>query len=201
MDDNLKIQATLRLRNARMIEARQRLGISQKELAEDASVPLHNVGAFESLQYKKIKGEIHEKARRVSMSLRISVEHVLPPNMEGHSIDSTIIKNFDVDPGRMIDSESVKRLMLPSPDDVMEKEDIREQICKVISHLTPRQRTVMNLRYGFDGGGEHAPIEIAKKINVTPQNVWAIEKEAIRKLRYLVKGTDLEIDFIEEEGD
>jgi RNA polymerase sigma factor (sigma-70 family) len=200
MDDSLKIQATLRLRNARMIEARERLGMSQKALSEDSDVPLHNVGEFEALKYSKIP-KVHEKARRISMSLGIPVDHILPPKMAGSSIDSTIVKNIDVDPGKMIESETVKRLMLPSPEDVLEEEEMREEIRKVVSKLNFQQRNVLTLRYGLDGKGTHSVTEAAEKMNVTVERARQVELAAIRKLRYLVKGTDLEIDFIEEEGE
>jgi RNA polymerase primary sigma factor len=50
--------------------------------------------------------------------------------------------------------------------------------------LSPRDRQVLRLRYGLDGGREHTLGEIADELGVTSERVRQIESAALSKLRH-----------------
>jgi RNA polymerase sigma factor (sigma-70 family) len=50
--------------------------------------------------------------------------------------------------------------------------------------LTERERYVLRLRYGLDGGREYSLVEIAEMMRVTSERVRQIESAALSKLRY-----------------
>lgn len=63
------------------------------------------------------------------------------------------------------------------------KEDVMELYRKVESELSPRERTVLKLRYGLYNEEECTQREIARRLGISRSYVSRIEKSAIEKLR------------------
>lgn len=63
------------------------------------------------------------------------------------------------------------------------KEDIRMLYQHVEKELTPRERTVLKLRYGLYHEEEYTQKEIARRLGISRSYVSRIEKGAIAKLR------------------
>ena len=63
------------------------------------------------------------------------------------------------------------------------KEDIRMLYQRVEKELTPRERTVLKLRYGLYHEEEYTQKEIARSLGISRSYVSRIEKGAISKLR------------------
>ena len=55
-----------------------------------------------------------------------------------------------------------------------------EEIMKY--HLKPRERKVMEMRYGLNGQNAHTQLEVAEKLDISRSYVSRIEKKAIRKI-------------------
>jgi RNA polymerase primary sigma factor len=70
----------------------------------------------------------------------------------------------------------------PAPDDVVHV-SLREQaLRRALSELPDREREVVQLRYGIDGG-EPTPLrEIGRKLGITPERVRQIESKALGRL-------------------
>ena len=63
------------------------------------------------------------------------------------------------------------------------KEDLRMLYQRVEKELTPRERTVLKLRYGLYHEEEYTQKEIARRLGISRSYVSRIEKGAIAKLR------------------
>ena len=63
------------------------------------------------------------------------------------------------------------------------EQDIQNLYEKVESHLTPRERLVLKMRYGLYHQEEYTQREIAAKLGISRSYVSRIEKSAIEKLR------------------
>lgn len=59
----------------------------------------------------------------------------------------------------------------------------RQRILDMLSTLKPEQAQVLTLRYGLEGGLPMTAQEAAKKMNMTVQQITAMEAEALAKLR------------------
>lgn len=76
----------------------------------------------------------------------------------------------------------------PDYNDVIYKNDNIKLLKKYLNVLTPREREVINKRYGLDGNDEITQKEIAKNLNISRSYVSRIEKRAITKiLREFIK--------------
>ena len=79
-----------------------------------------------------------------------------------------------------------------SPLEQILKDDLREQIEKVISQLSPREQGVIKMRFGLmEDQSDLTLEEIGKAENITRERVRQIESSAIKKLRYPKFGKEL----------
>ena len=69
----------------------------------------------------------------------------------------------------------------------MEDLDLKLKLKKLQEYLkdtlTPRELTIIRLRYGLDGKSELPQREVAKKLKISRSYVSRIEKKALEKLR------------------
>lgn len=71
-----------------------------------------------------------------------------------------------------------------SPMEITDQQLLREEIRKVLSNLTLRERQVIELRFGLVDDHDHTLEEVGRKLKVTRERVRQIEERAIRKLRH-----------------
>ena len=67
----------------------------------------------------------------------------------------------------------------------------REQVSKVLDTLTDREKRVLQLRFGFDGGDGQTLEEIGREFGVTRERIRQIEAKALRKLRHPTRSRKL----------
>jgi len=60
---------------------------------------------------------------------------------------------------------------------------LREQIDKVLSELSERERKVLRLRFGLDDGRSRTLEEVGREFKVTRERIRQIEAKALRKLK------------------
>jgi RNA polymerase primary sigma factor len=82
------------------------------------------------------------------------------------------------------------------PVDAASKQLLKEQIDSVLSTLTPRERRVLQLRFGLEDGRSRTLEEVGKEFNVTRERIRQIEAKALRKLRHPSRSRKLK-DYLE----
>jgi RNA polymerase primary sigma factor len=80
----------------------------------------------------------------------------------------------------------------PRPTDGVSRELLAERLRSVLRQLPVREREVIMLRYGLDGGRVHTLEELGRRFNVTRERIRQIEIRAIRKLQHPLTAKDLE---------
>lgn len=60
---------------------------------------------------------------------------------------------------------------------------LKEQVEKVLNSLTPRERSVLQDRFGLEDGRSRTKEELAQKYNCSPDEIEETEARALRKLR------------------
>ena len=61
---------------------------------------------------------------------------------------------------------------------------VLEDICKnLLSGLTPRERTIIRLRFGFADGERHTLEDVGKELGITRERVRQIEKQALASMK------------------
>ena len=74
-----------------------------------------------------------------------------------------------------------------APDDAALKTITNEDIDGVLKSLTPREESVIRLRFGLQDGRCHTLEEVGTEFNVTRERIRQIEAKALRKLRHPVR--------------
>jgi len=73
----------------------------------------------------------------------------------------------------------------PGPEEGAEAALARDAVRGLLGGLAPRERAVLELRYGLAGEGELPPAQAARRLGLSPREVRTLEGVALRKLRAL----------------
>ena len=79
----------------------------------------------------------------------------------------------------------------PLPDEAAETTLRRETLQRILSKLAPRERRVLELRYGLDGQHPCTLDEVGRAFNVTRERIRQIENQSLKKLRALADAQKL----------
>jgi len=71
------------------------------------------------------------------------------------------------------------------PDEAAEMALRREALRSILGSLSPRERAVLELRYGLDGQQPRTLDEVGRAFNVTRERIRQIEHQSLKKLRAL----------------
>ena len=77
------------------------------------------------------------------------------------------------------------------PDEVAEVELRKAALRRVLISLSPRERRVLELRYGLDGEHPRTLDEVGRTFNVTRERIRQIENQSLKKLRALAEAQSL----------
>ena len=83
-----------------------------------------------------------------------------------------------------------------APADAASHTLLKEQLEDVLSTLTPREKKVLELRFGLEDGRNRTLEEVGKEFNVTRERIRQIEAKALRKLRHPSRSKKLK-DFLD----
>ncbi|MCM8800059.1 MAG: RNA polymerase sigma factor RpoD/SigA [Candidatus Omnitrophica bacterium] len=74
-----------------------------------------------------------------------------------------------------------------SPDKEISRFLDRERIDNLLEKMTPRERQILDMRFGIMDGNIYTLAQIAKKFGISRERVRQIEEQALKKLRKFVK--------------
>ena len=84
----------------------------------------------------------------------------------------------------------------PSPSDSASFTMLHEQLLEVLKTLTPREESVLKLRFGLEDGRPRTLEEVGKVFDITRERIRQIEAKALRKLRHPSRSKKLK-DYLE----
>lgn len=82
------------------------------------------------------------------------------------------------------------------PDEMASSELLKEHMREVLDTLSPRERKVLELRFGLEDGRNRTLEEVGKFFGVTRERIRQIEAKALRKLKHPTRARKLK-DYLE----
>ena len=107
------------------------------------------------------------------------VRRIIRISQEPMSLEMPIGTGEDSSLADFIEDESI-----PGPIDTASRELLREQMRDLLDSLSPRERGVLELRFGLGDGQARTLEEVGRIFGVTRERVRQIEAKALRKLRH-----------------
>ncbi len=119
-----------------------------------------------------------EIAREMTMPVE-KVRDILKIAQEPVSLETPIGEEEDSHLGDFIPDEDASE-----PSEAASFSLLREQLEEVLDTLAPREKKVLELRFGIVDGRTRTLEEVGKEFNVTRERIRQIEAKALRKLRH-----------------
>ena len=132
---------------------------------------------------EEIAKEMDTTVERVREIMKIAQEPV--------SLETPIGEEEDSHLGDFIEDQDA-----PAPADAASFILLREQLEEVLETLTPREKKVLQLRFGLEDGRSRTLEEVGQHFGVTRERIRQIEAKALRKLRHPSRSKKLK-DFLE----
>lgn len=174
-----------------LLESIHRLLRNQRELTQKFGrnpsydeLALHG-GFLEDKEVKRIQTArkndtaLPEELKRKFKRAIDKVRWILTVAEEPKSLDSPVGKEDNSLLGDFIPDEDAIR-----PIDAAARHMLRDQLQTALAVLTPREREVLELRFGLVDGKDHTLEEVGNYFKVTRERIRQIEAKALRKLRH-----------------
>jgi RNA polymerase primary sigma factor len=153
---------------AHLAEARRRIARARRELVEQLGT----------------EPAIELVAERSGVSLE-KVRMVAEVSMEPQSFDAPVGEDGDTSFGELVAGSDI------TADEALARRRLREQTLELLDGLTPREREVLERRYGIHDGEDETLEEIGKSCSLTRERIRQIEAKALEKLRPRSRKRDL----------
>ena len=165
---------------------RQAITRAIADQARTIRIPVHMVETINKV--KKVSSQLLHKnghdpsAEEIAEELDMPIDKVreiMRVAQEPVSLETPIGEEEDSHLGDFIEDSDA-----PAPADAASHTLLKEQLEDVLSTLTPREKKVLELRFGLEDGRNRTLEEVGKEFNVTRERIRQIEAKALRKLRH-----------------
>ena len=182
MMDTQPLRAVFRVKNNRIIRAREALGYSSIASACRASgIQTTSWCCLETMHDSPLRknGTLREVAEKVSDFLGCEPDYLWPDVVISYQGPRELQREFTP-------ATSLLEAGVNTPEQLMlraEAEQHMDRMGEDALALTPREQKVINLRYGLSGCEPRTLGEIGQEFEVTSARIQHIEMKALRKLR------------------
>ena len=165
---------------------RQAITRAIADQARTIRIPVHMVETIHKVSRvsRQLLQELgHEaSAEEIAAEMDMSpdkVREIMKIAQDPVSLETPIGEEEDSHLGDFIEDDTS-----PAPAEAASYTLLREQLCEVLSTLTPREEEVLKLRFGLKDGRTRTLEEVGKVFNITRERIRQIEAKALRKLRH-----------------
>jgi RNA polymerase sigma factor (sigma-70 family) len=178
---NLRFKLTIK--NHEMEKARELLNLRQIDLAVLTKIGSATLGQIECCRYYPDK----DRQEIIAKALNSTPQKLFPKWLQAFSEKWNRQQKSRIVPINELSLSDPVILMLEDGtyESMIRKEDndlFRARLDKI--SLSPRDRDIINLRYGFKDGSCYTYEEIAQQYNVTRERIRQQEARILEKLRY-----------------
>ncbi|HEX2912936.1 MAG TPA: sigma-70 family RNA polymerase sigma factor [Chloroflexia bacterium] len=164
---------------------RQAVTRSIADQARVVRLPVHFVEAIGRMERvrRSLVQELHREPKpdEIARALGITVDKVI--DMLKHKPDTISLETPVGEEGDSTLGDLVEDQTTESPADVATRRLLSDQLRQVLSGLGERERRVIEMRFGLEGGEPRTLEEVGREFGVTRERARQMEAIALRKLR------------------
>ncbi|OIP80524.1 RNA polymerase sigma factor RpoD [Candidatus Peregrinibacteria bacterium CG22_combo_CG10-13_8_21_14_all_44_10] len=164
---------------------RQAITRAIADQARTIRIPVHMVETINKLTHtqRRLVQElgreplIEELAAEMDMDVK-KVRHVLKISQDIVSLEAPVGAEEDSKLGDFIEDNDAL-----SPAELTNRQLIKENIHEMLQYLSPRERKIIEMRFGLRDGIGHTLEEVGREFGVTRERIRQIEAKVLQKLR------------------
>jgi len=154
--------------------------------ARTIRLPVHVLEMLSKLS--RVERDMHQRLGREPTPEELAVEldrtpdqieELLRTSRQPISLDSTIGEDGETSIGDLIEDVDA-----PEAGELVDRQLMADQLRNALSALTPREATIMSMRFGLYDGNPHTLDEIGKALGLTRERIRQLEKQSLSKLRH-----------------
>lgn len=191
--EETRLGVTRRVYNHSLRSARLRLGLTAAQLGAKVEVSGQTITSYETLrEYPSA-----ERAQAIAEALGVSVESIFADWLTEFKLKRapSILEDAHFSLQEALKS-GVQLPSLPGPEEGEAIEELQEAVERVLDTLFPREKRVLELRFGLKGEEPLTLEQVGQQFGVTRSRVRIIEVKALRKLRHPTRARELR-DFLD----
>jgi len=164
---------------------RQAITRAIADQARTIRIPVHMVETINKLTHaqRRLVQElgrepaIEELASEMDMEVK-KVKHILKISQDIVSLEAPVGTEEDSKLGDFLeDSDTVQ------PAEATNRQLIKENIHEMLQYLSPRERKIIQMRFGLIDGVQHTLEEVGQEFGVTRERIRQIEAKVLQKLK------------------
>ncbi len=164
---------------------RQAITRAIADQARTIRIPVHMVETINKLTHaqRRLVQElgreplIEELAAEMDMDVK-KVRHIMKISQDIVSLEAPVGTEEDSKLGDFIEDDDAL-----SPADATNRQIIKENIHEMLQYLSPRERKIIEMRFGLKDGVGHTLEEVGHEFNVTRERIRQIEAKVLQKLK------------------
>ncbi len=154
--------------------------------ARTIRLPVHVLEMLSKLS--RVERDMHQRLGREPTPEELAVEldrtpdqieELLRTSRQPISLDSTIGEDGETSIGDLIEDVDA-----PEAAELVDRQLMADQLRQALDALTPREATIMSMRFGLYDGNPHTLDEIGKALGLTRERIRQLEKQSLSKLRH-----------------
>jgi RNA polymerase primary sigma factor len=172
---------------------RQAVARALADKARTIRMPVHVVEKLNKIvrSERKLRAELGREplSAEIALDLDLSLDEVETIRRTAQtpvSLEKPVGDEEESEFGHFLTDESA-----PLPDEAAETTLRKEALLKILAALSPRERRVLELRYGLNGEHPCTLDEVGRTFNVTRERIRQIENQSLKKLRALADSAKL----------
>jgi RNA polymerase primary sigma factor len=172
---------------------RQAVARALADKARTIRMPVHVVEKLNKIvrSERKLRAELGREPLSVEIARDLDltpdeVDQIRRTAQSPVSLEKPVGDEEESEFGHFITDESV-----PLPEEAAEVTMRKETLEKILGQLSPRERRVLELRYGLNGEHPRTLDEVGRAFNVTRERIRQIENQSLKKLRALADSQKL----------
>src|SRR6266702_3919034 len=154
--------------------------------ARTIRLPVHVLEMLSKLS--RVERDMHQRLGREPTPEELAIEldrtpdqieELLRTSRQPISLDSTIGEDGETSIGDLIEDVDA-----PEASELVDRQLMADQLRHALDALTPREATILAMRFGLYDGNPHTLDEIGRALGLTRERIRQLEKQSLSKMRH-----------------